>query len=137
MKLPNFFFDIRLSMRWQNDFVTILLKTGLVGKDLYDRGKIIQVWLTLGITIMLLETKNISSQSLMVMLLIVIVLTEEPFPCWKPKKEWEFKCKSWIKKLINCCFFQNIAKYKLTAYLMYQCYFFFYLYKYLIRYWAN
>ena len=70
LKLPNFFFDIRLSMYEQNASVKILLKTGLVGKDLLDQGKIIQVWLTLGITIMLLETKHISNQSLMVMLLI-------------------------------------------------------------------
>ena len=34
LKLPNFFFDIRLSMYWENAFVKILLKTGLVGKDL-------------------------------------------------------------------------------------------------------
>ena len=34
LKLPNFFFDIRLSMYWQNAFVKMLLKTGLVGKDL-------------------------------------------------------------------------------------------------------
>ena len=47
------------------------------------------------------------------------------------------KCKYWIKKLINCCFSQNIRKRKLTAYLMYLCYFFSYLYKYLNRYWAN
>ena len=31
----------------------------------------------------------------------------------KPKKEGKFKCKSWIKKLINCYFSQNITK-KLT-----------------------
>ena len=34
LKLPNFFFDIRLSMYWQNAFVKILLKTGLIDKDL-------------------------------------------------------------------------------------------------------
>ena len=34
LKLPNFFFDIRLSMYWQNTFLKTLLKTGLVGKDL-------------------------------------------------------------------------------------------------------
>ena len=28
----------------------------------------------------------------------------------KPKKEGKFKCKSWIKKLINCYFSQNIKK---------------------------
>ena len=33
LKLPNFFLDIRLSMYWQNAFVKILSKTGLVGKD--------------------------------------------------------------------------------------------------------
>ena len=44
LKLPNFFFDIRLSMYEQNASVKILLKTGLVGKDLLDRGKIIQVF---------------------------------------------------------------------------------------------
>ena len=33
-KLPNFFFDIRLSMYWQNAFAKILSKTGLVGKDI-------------------------------------------------------------------------------------------------------
>ena len=34
LKLSNFFFNIRLSMYWQNDFVKILSKTGWVGKDL-------------------------------------------------------------------------------------------------------
>ena len=34
LELPNFFFDIRVSMYWQNAFVKMLLKTGLVGKDL-------------------------------------------------------------------------------------------------------
>ena len=34
LKLPNFFFDIRLSMYWQNAFVKILSKNGLIGKDL-------------------------------------------------------------------------------------------------------
>ena len=28
----------------------------------------------------------------------MITLTDEPIWCWKPKKEWKFKCKSWIKK---------------------------------------
>ena len=28
----------------------------------------------------------------------MIALTDESLPCWKPKKEWKFKCKSWIKK---------------------------------------
>ena len=65
---------------------------------------------SLDITVMLLETKNNTNQSLMIMLLIVIPLTDEPLPCLKPKKEWEFKCKSWIKKLINCYFSQNIKK---------------------------
>ena len=23
----------------------------------------------------------------------MIALTDEPLPCWKPKKEWAFKCK--------------------------------------------
>ena len=69
----------------------------------------------------------------------MITLTDEPLPCWKPKKEWKFKCKSWIKKThqLLLCFSQNIAKHKLTAYLMHLCYFFSYLYKYLNRYWAN
>ena len=34
LKLPNFFFDIRLSMYWQNAFAKILSKTGFVDKDL-------------------------------------------------------------------------------------------------------
>ena len=69
----------------------------------------------------------------------MIALTDKPLPCWKPKKEWKFKCKSWIKKThqLLLCFSQNIAKHKLTAYLMYLCYFFSYLYKYLNRYYAN
>ena len=68
-----------------------------------------------------------------------IAITDEPLPCWKPKKEWKFICKSWIKKThqLLLCFSQNIAKHKLTAYLMYLCYFFSYLYKYLNRYWTN
>ena len=41
---------------------------------------------------------------------VMIVLTEEPLPCRKAKKEWKFKCKSWIKKLLNCCLSQNITK---------------------------
>ena len=28
----------------------------------------------------------------------MITLTDEPLPCWKPKKKWKFKCKSWIKR---------------------------------------
>ena len=28
----------------------------------------------------------------------MIALTDESLPCRKPKKEWKFKCKSWIKK---------------------------------------
>ena len=28
----------------------------------------------------------------------MIAWTDGPLPCWKPKKEWKFKCKSWIKK---------------------------------------
>ena len=28
----------------------------------------------------------------------MIALTDKPLPCWKPKKKWNFKCKSWIKK---------------------------------------
>ena len=75
LKLPNFFFDIMLSMYWQNTFVKILSKTGLVGKDTkifwIEEDNPFQVWLTLDVTIILLEAKNISSQSLMVMLLIV------------------------------------------------------------------
>ena len=27
----------------------------------------------------------------------MIVLTDEPLLCWKTKKVWKFKCKSWIK----------------------------------------
>ena len=69
----------------------------------------------------------------------MFALTDESLPCWKPKNEWTFKCKSWIKKThqLLLCFSQNIAKHKLTAYLMYLCYLFSYLYKYLNRYWAN
>ena len=67
----------------------------------------------------------------------MIALTDEPLPCWKPKKEWKFKCKSWIKKLINCCFSQIKTKHNLTACLMYLCCFFSYLYQYLDRYWAS
>ena len=40
----------------------------------------------------------------------MIALTDEPLPCWKPKKEWKFKCKSWIKKLFNYCFSQKFNK---------------------------
>ena len=28
----------------------------------------------------------------------MIALTDESLACWKPKKEWKFKCKSWKKK---------------------------------------
>ena len=45
-------------MCWRNAFVNILSKTGLLGKDPWDRGKIVQVWLTFEITIMLLQTKK-------------------------------------------------------------------------------
>ena len=67
----------------------------------------------------------------------MIALTDESLPYWKPKKEWKFKCKSWTKKLINCLFSQIKTKHKSTAYLMYLCYFFHYLQKYLNRYCAN
>ena len=34
LKHPNFLFDIRVGIYWQNAFAKILSKTGLVGKDL-------------------------------------------------------------------------------------------------------
>ena len=40
----------------------------------------------------------------------MIALTDELRPCWKPKRDWKFKDKSWIKKLIHCCFSQNTTK---------------------------
>ena len=27
----------------------------------------------------------------------MIALTDDSLSCWKPKKEWKFECKSWIK----------------------------------------
>ena len=30
----------------------------------------------------------------------MISLTDVTLPYWKPKKEWKFKCRSWIKKLL-------------------------------------
>ena len=119
LKLPNFFFDIRVGMYWQNAFVEILSKTGLVGKDLKNQGKIIQVWLAIRNQKHFKPIANghVADSGM-------IALTDEPLPCRKPKKEWKFKCKSWMKILINCCFSQNITKHKLTACLMYLCYFF-------------
>ena len=86
---------------------------------------------------MLIEIKKITNVSGSVADSGMIALTDKPLSCWKTEKEWKFKCKYWIKKLINCCFSQNMRKHKLTAYLMYLCYFFSYLYKYHNRYWAN
>ena len=48
----------------------------------------------------------------------MIDLTDESLSCWKPKKEWKFKCKSSKKNQLLLCFSQNIAKHKLTAYLI-------------------
>ena len=50
----------------------------------------------------------------------MIALADDPLLCWNPKKEWKFKCKSWITKtyLLLLCFSQNREKHKLTAYLM-------------------
>ena len=45
-------------------------------------------------------------------------LIDETLPCWKPKKEWKFNGKSWIKELINWCFSQIKQN---TAYLMHLC----------------
>ena len=76
----------------------------------------------LDITIMLLKNKknfkpipngNVADSG-------IIALTDESLPCSKKsKKEWKFKRKFWIKKLINCCFSQNITKHKLTTYLIF------------------
>ena len=55
------------AIRNQKHFKPIANGNSLVGKDLEDQGKIMQViWLILHITTMLLETKNISNQSLVV-----------------------------------------------------------------------
>ena len=125
IETTHFFFDIRLSMYWRNAFVKILSKTCWVGKYLQDRGKIIQVWLTFNIT-MLLQTKkfkpvtngNVADSGL-------IALIDEPLPS-KTYKEWKFKCEFWAKKF-NCCFSQIKTKHKWKAYLMCLCYFFSYL----------
>ena len=41
----------------------------------------------------------------------MIALNDESLPCWKPKKEWKLKCKSWIKKTnqLLLSFSQNIV----------------------------
>ena len=138
MKLPNFFFDIRLRVYWKNAFVKIFSKTGLVGLD-WSLGlrKDIQVWLTFNIT-MLLQTKKfkpIANGSVADSGMIALI--DESLPCWKSKKEWKFNWKILNKKLISCCFSQIKTKHKFTAYLMYLCHFFSHLYKYLKRYGAN
>ena len=129
MKVHNFFFDIRLNVYWQNAFVKILLKTYLLGKDLQNRGNVTSV-VDFGCNNNAIKNQkhfkpiangNVADSG-------TISLTDEPILFWKPKKEWKFKCKSWIKKLINCCFSRNITKHKLAAYLMYLCYFFSFLY---------
>ena len=68
-----------------------------------------------------------------------IVVTDEPFPFQKPKKEWKFRRKSWIKELINCCFSQNITKHKLAynSLLNVSMLFSSYLYKYFNKYQGN
>ena len=31
----------------------------------------------------------------------MIALTDESLSCWKPKKEWKLKCKSYLYKYLN------------------------------------
>ena len=73
------------------------------------------MWLTLGITKTLLETKNIQNQSLMVMLLIVPWLLQlaNHFHVKNLKMNESLNVNLEEKKLINCCFSQNITKHKL------------------------
>ena len=44
----------------------------------------------------------------------MIALTDESLPCWKPKKEWKFKCKSWIKKTHQLTAAMLLPKYSKT-----------------------
>ena len=51
----------------------------------------------------------------------VIALTDEPLLCWKPKKYWNFKCKSSIKKTHQLLL---LPKYSKTLKLMLFIFFF-------------
>ena len=44
----------------------------------------------------------------------MIALTDESLPCWKPKKESKFKCKSWIKKTHQLTAAMLLPKYSKT-----------------------
>ena len=88
-----------------------------------NRGKI-KVRLTLGITTMLLQTKKNSNQSLMVIVAWLPELTGH-FHVENLKNNESLNVNLEKKnKLINCFLSQNISKHKLTAYLMYLCYYF-------------
>ena len=77
------------------------------------------MWLSLGITNAIRNQKhfkpianvNVADNGM-------IALTDEPLRRWKAKEEWKFNWKSWIKKLINYCFSQNITKHKLRGSLL-------------------
>ena len=134
MKLPNFFFDIRLSMYWQNAFENWFGRQRSLGSR-KDNPSMVDFGYNNNAIRNQKHFKPIANGN--VADSRMIALTDEPLPCWKPKKEWNFKCKSLIKKLINCCFSQIKTKRKLTAYLICVHYLFRDLYKYFNRYTAN
>ena len=78
-------------------------------------------------TTVLLEIKNISSQSLIVMFADsdMIFLTER-ISISKPKKEWKFKCKSWIKKTYQLQLFPKYNKTQVSSLLNVSYFFLFF-----------
>ena len=98
LKLPNFFFDIRLSMYWQNAFENWFGRQRSL-RSRKDNPSMVDFRYNNNAIRNQKHFKPISNGNSS-----MIALTDEPLPCWKPKKKWKFKCKTWIKKLINCCY---------------------------------
>ena len=111
LKLPKFFFDIRLSMYWQKAFKNWFGRHRSLG-SMKDNPSIADFRYNNNAITNQKNYKPIANGTTADS--TMIALTDEPLPCWKPKKEWKFKCKSWIKKLINCCFSQIKTKHKLA-----------------------
>ena len=64
----------------------------------------------------------------------MITLTDEPLSCWKPEKEWNFKCKSWTKKAHQLLLLPKYNKTQINSLYNVSMLFFFLFYKYLNRY---
>ena len=86
LKLPNIFFDIRLSMSCRERFCQDPLENWFGRQRSFGSRKDNPSMVDFGYNNNAIGNGNVADSGM-------IALSNDPLPCRKPKKEWKLKCK--------------------------------------------